>query len=75
MMKFAICQNILIYHLGHELGNILYYFDIQATEGMQALWRCSEVPRKRLTKSKLRKKKREHKNKEGAAFQYRPGAF
>ena len=46
MLKFAICQNILTYSLGYELGNIMKSFDINVTEDMRKFWKDSENTRK-----------------------------
>ena len=55
-MEFAVCQNILIYHMGYELGSLLSYFDIEYTQGMRKLYACSEYSRKRVITKKARKK-------------------
>ena len=55
-MQFAICQNILIYHLGYELGNLLSHFGIETTKGMQTQWKLADYDRTQVVK--VRKQKR-----------------
>ena len=57
MMLFAIIQNILIYHLGYEFGNLMRLFDIDVTEDMRKHWNSAEKSRKKVTISKQKKKR------------------
>ena len=54
-MEFAVCQNILIYHMGYELGSLLSYFDIEYTRGMKMLFSCAEYSRKKVITRKPKK--------------------
>ena len=57
MFIFSICQNILIYHLGYEIGNLLRVFDITPTEDMRKHWNTAETSRKKIIKSKPKRKR------------------
>ena len=56
MMIFSICQNILIYHLGYEIGNLLRVFDITPTEDMRKHWNTAETSRKKINKPQSKRK-------------------
>ena len=53
-MEFAVCQNILIYHMGYEYGSLLSYFDIEFTEGMRKAYATDEYSRKKVNTRKPR---------------------
>ena len=65
MMEFAICQTILIYHLGYEVGNMLRVFDIPVREADLKHWNTAEKSRTKLRPSKQKKRRQ--------TFEERPG--